>query len=75
MAIELLLFDLIPGVLSGQIHHFDNKITIEDLRAAELNLKNPNLAPHKRAYWENIVSQLKTELKKQNPEDNIKTYN
>jgi hypothetical protein len=53
----------------------DNKITIEDLRAAELNLKNPNLAPHKRAYWENIVTQLKTELDKQNPENEIKTYN
>ena len=53
----------------------DNKITIEDLRAAELKLKNPNLPPHKRDYWENIVKQLKRELSTQNPEEDIKTYN
>ena len=53
----------------------DNKITIEDLRAAELKLKNPNLPPHKRDYWENIIKQLKRELSSQNPEEDIKTYN
>ena len=53
----------------------DNKITIEDLRAAELKLKNPNLPPHKRAYWENIANQIRRELARQNPENEIKTYN
>ena len=53
----------------------DNKITIEDLHAAQLKLKDPNLPPHKRDYWENIVKQLKRELSAQNPEEDIKTYN
>jgi len=53
----------------------DKKITEEDLILAQSELLKPNLAPHKRDYWNRIVKQIKRKLRKDEDDENTITYN
>ena len=53
----------------------DKKVTEEDLILAQSELLKPNLAPHKRDYWNRIVKQIKRKLRKDEDDENTITYN